>query len=94
MATTQKEKSQSLMNYQNLRGGNVELHKITAPTNEDWGNGIEAMSHALEMEKSINQVIFFLFFRYKMATRKKLKIWNVYLGLSKHMTITYHLCQI
>ena len=58
MSETNKEKSNNLMTYQTMRGGRMILHKITAPTTEDWGSAMEAMSHALEMEKSINQVIY------------------------------------
>ncbi|XP_018026523.1 soma ferritin isoform X2 [Hyalella azteca] len=56
LAKDQREKSESLMTYQNLRGGTVHLSPVTAPALSDWGSGLEAMSQALEMEKSVNQV--------------------------------------
>lgn len=56
MAQEQREKSESLMAYQNLRGGLVTLQQVTAPSTADWGTGLEAMNRALELEKSVNQV--------------------------------------
>lgn len=45
-----------MMGYQNLRGGVVLMSPVTAPATTNWGTGLEAMGHALEMEKTINQV--------------------------------------
>ncbi|XP_071512483.1 soma ferritin-like isoform X4 [Panulirus ornatus] len=56
MAQDQREKAETLMNYQNLRGGLVRLQQVTAPSTAEWGSGIEAMEHALELEKTINEV--------------------------------------
>ncbi|KAK8736257.1 hypothetical protein OTU49_004898 [Cherax quadricarinatus] len=56
MAKVQRGHSETLMNYQNLRGGSVNLMQVTAPSRAEWGTGVEAMEHALELEKSINQV--------------------------------------
>ncbi|XP_037786771.1 soma ferritin-like isoform X2 [Penaeus monodon] len=55
MAQEQREKSESLMAYQNLRGD-------WSPRREGggghgWGTGLEAMHHALELEKSVNQAL-------------------------------------
>lgn len=57
LATDHRDKSESMMTYQNLRGGVVLLSPVTAPATADWGSGLEAMSHALEMEKSVNQAL-------------------------------------
>ncbi|XP_063590347.1 soma ferritin-like isoform X2 [Penaeus indicus] len=56
MAQEQREKSESLMTYQNLRGGLVTLQQVTAPATSEWGTGLDAMHRALELEKSVNQV--------------------------------------
>ncbi|XP_066970812.1 soma ferritin-like isoform X3 [Macrobrachium rosenbergii] len=56
MATEQRERTEALMKYQNMRGGQVNLQQVTAPTTNDWGTGIDAMIQALELEKTINQV--------------------------------------
>ncbi|XP_064119438.1 soma ferritin-like isoform X1 [Macrobrachium nipponense] len=55
MATEQRERTEALMKYQNMRGGEVNLQQVTAPTTNDWGTGIDAMIQALELEKTINQ---------------------------------------
>ncbi|XP_071512480.1 soma ferritin-like isoform X1 [Panulirus ornatus] len=57
MAQDQREKAETLMNYQNLRGGLVRLQQVTAPSTAEWGSGIEAMEHALELEKTINEAM-------------------------------------
>ncbi|XP_063590346.1 soma ferritin-like isoform X1 [Penaeus indicus] len=57
MAQEQREKSESLMTYQNLRGGLVTLQQVTAPATSEWGTGLDAMHRALELEKSVNQAL-------------------------------------
>ncbi|XP_042212276.1 soma ferritin-like isoform X2 [Homarus americanus] len=52
----QRERSETLMNYQNLRGGFITLQPVTAPSNSEWGSGRDAMIQALDLEKSVNQV--------------------------------------
>jgi len=51
----EREHGQKLMKYQNQRGGRVLLQDIPRPTREDWGNGLQAMEAALELEKTVNQ---------------------------------------
>jgi len=41
------------MDYQNKRGGRVKLQPIRQPCNDQWGNGLMAMTEALELEKII-----------------------------------------
>ncbi|XP_068241402.1 soma ferritin-like isoform X1 [Palaemon carinicauda] len=55
MTTEQRQHTEALMKYQNLRGGQVNLQQVTAPTTNDWGTGLDAMIQALELEKTINQ---------------------------------------
>merc|ERR1712055_923730 len=44
----------ALMGYQTKRGGKVVLQDITKPTTMEWGTPLEAMTSALEMEKTVN----------------------------------------
>jgi len=44
-----------LMKYQNKRGGRVVLQDIKRPARDEWGTGLEAMTMALELEKTVNQ---------------------------------------
>ncbi|XP_042212274.1 soma ferritin-like isoform X1 [Homarus americanus] len=53
----QRERSETLMNYQNLRGGFITLQPVTAPSNSEWGSGRDAMIQALDLEKSVNQAL-------------------------------------
>ncbi|XP_027037771.1 ferritin, middle subunit-like [Pocillopora damicornis] len=46
-----------LMEYQNKRGGRVLLHGIMKPCETTWGNGLEAMKHALVLEKDVYQAL-------------------------------------
>merc|ERR1711890_2839 len=45
----------ALMEYQNKRGGKVVFHDISKPTTMEWGTPLEAMTAALELEKTVNQ---------------------------------------
>ncbi|XP_048449487.1 ferritin, middle subunit-like isoform X2 [Rhincodon typus] len=49
------EHAEKLMAFQNKRGGRVLLQDIKKPEQDDWGNGLEAMQRALQMEKDVNQ---------------------------------------
>jgi ferritin heavy chain len=52
----EREHAETLMSYQNERGGRVAYGDITAPKTE-WGNGLEALQAALELEKQVNQAL-------------------------------------
>jgi len=45
----------ALMNYQAKRGGRVVLQDISKPTSMEWGSPLDAMTAALELEKTVNQ---------------------------------------
>lgn len=51
----EREHAEKFMKYQNKRGGRVVLQDIKKPERDEWGNGLEAMQVALELEKSVNQ---------------------------------------
>ncbi|XP_069763678.1 ferritin heavy chain-like [Narcine bancroftii] len=56
-STEEQEHAEKLMKFQNLRGGRINLQDIKKPYQDEWGNGLEAMEHALELEKEVNQSI-------------------------------------
>lgn len=53
----EREHAMKLMEYQNKRGGRVLLHGIMKPCETTWGNGLEAMKHALVLEKDVYQAL-------------------------------------
>jgi len=55
-AAEEQGHAELLMEYLNKRGGRVVLHNIEAPEKQEWGSAHEAMSAALELEKSVNEV--------------------------------------
>ena len=44
------------MKYQNKRGGRIVLQPIAKPTRDEWTSPLEAVTAALELEKTVNQV--------------------------------------
>ncbi|XP_076451123.1 soma ferritin-like [Babylonia areolata] len=51
----EREHAEKLMEYQNMRGGRILLQDVKKPDHDEWGSGLEAMTAALQLEKSINQ---------------------------------------
>ncbi|XP_072444310.1 ferritin, higher subunit-like [Chiloscyllium punctatum] len=51
----EREDAEKLMAFQNKRGGRVLLQDVKKPEQDEWGNGLEAMQRALQMEKDVNQ---------------------------------------
>ncbi|XP_043535524.1 ferritin heavy chain A-like [Chiloscyllium plagiosum] len=51
----EREHAEKLMEFQNKRGGRVLLQDVKKPEQDEWGNGLEAMQRALQMEKDVNQ---------------------------------------
>ncbi|XP_043540757.1 ferritin heavy chain, oocyte isoform-like [Chiloscyllium plagiosum] len=51
----EREHAEKLMAFQNKRGGRVLLQDVKKPELDEWGNGLEAMQRALQMEKDVNQ---------------------------------------
>ncbi|XP_034508215.1 ferritin heavy chain [Ambystoma mexicanum] len=51
----EREHAEKLMKLQNQRGGRIFLQDVKKPERDEWGNGLEAMEGALQLEKSVNQ---------------------------------------
>ena len=49
--------AKTFMKFQNDRGGRVVFQDIKKPAKDAWGNGLEAMQAALELEKTVNQAL-------------------------------------
>merc|ERR1711936_127451 len=52
-----KEHAETLIDYQNMRGGRVVFREIAKPTCDEWGTAIEAIEASLELEKTVNESI-------------------------------------
>ncbi|XP_067830506.1 ferritin heavy chain-like [Heptranchias perlo] len=63
----EQEHAEKLMKFQNRRGGRIILWDIKKPNQDEWGNGLEAMECALQLEKDVNQCLLDL---HKLATEK------------------------
>lgn len=44
----------------NKRGGHVIFSEIATPEKQEWGTGQEAMHAALELEKKVNEVSYWI----------------------------------
>ncbi|XP_078093406.1 ferritin heavy chain B-like [Mustelus asterias] len=53
----EQEHAAKLMKFQNQRGGRIILKDIKKPDRDEWGNGLEAMEEALQLEKEVNQCL-------------------------------------
>ncbi|KAF7661199.1 hypothetical protein LDENG_00267110 [Lucifuga dentata] len=53
----EREQAEKLLEYQNMRGGQILLQTIAKPSREDWRSGLDAMSFSLEYQKSLNTCI-------------------------------------
>jgi len=51
----EREHAEKFMKYQNKRGGRIVLNDIKKPDRDEWGTGLDAMTVALSLEKSVNQ---------------------------------------
>ncbi|KAM7147069.1 ferritin heavy chain A-like [Macrochelys suwanniensis] len=63
----EREHAEKFLTYQNKRGGQVALQDIKKPERDEWGNSLEALQCALQLEKIINQALLDL---HKLATEK------------------------
>lgn len=50
----EREHAEKLMKFQNQRGGRIFLQDVKKPERDEWGNGLEALECALNLEKSVN----------------------------------------
>ncbi|XP_043535477.1 ferritin heavy chain, oocyte isoform-like [Chiloscyllium plagiosum] len=56
-ALEEQKHAKLLMDFQNQRGGRIIFWDIKKPSRDEWGNGLEAMEQALELEKTVNKSI-------------------------------------
>uniref|UniRef100_A0A4W5PER4 Ferritin n=1 Tax=Hucho hucho TaxID=62062 RepID=A0A4W5PER4_9TELE len=63
----EREHADKLLFFQNKRGGRIFLQDIKKPDRDEWGNGLEAMQCALQLEKNVNQALLDL---HKIASNK------------------------
>uniref|UniRef100_A0A8C8D7S4 Ferritin n=1 Tax=Oncorhynchus tshawytscha TaxID=74940 RepID=A0A8C8D7S4_ONCTS len=63
----EREQTDKLLSFQNKRGGRIVLQDIKKPDRDEWGNGLEAMQCALQLEKNVNQALLDL---HKIASDK------------------------
>jgi ferritin heavy chain len=54
-ANEEFEHAQKFMEFQNKRGGEIDLYPICAPKWQKWGKAIDAVRAALKLEKDVNQ---------------------------------------
>ncbi|XP_059496639.1 ferritin, heavy subunit-like [Stegostoma tigrinum] len=50
-----REHAEKLLKFQNQRGGRVLLQDVKKPERDEWGNSLQAMRVALDLEKNVNQ---------------------------------------
>nr|AAA49532.1 ferritin [Aquarana catesbeiana] len=53
----EREHAEKLMKDQNKRGGRIVLQDVEKPERDEWGNTLEAMQAALQLEKTVNQAL-------------------------------------
>ncbi|EMP41270.1 Ferritin heavy chain A [Chelonia mydas] len=63
----EREHAEKFLKYQNKRGGRIVLQDIKKPERDEWGNSLEALQCALQLEKTVNQALLDL---HKLATEK------------------------
>ncbi|XP_072282361.1 ferritin heavy chain B-like [Pyxicephalus adspersus] len=63
----EREHAETFMKYQNKRGGRIVLQDLKKPERDEWGNTLDAMQAALQLEKTVNQALLDL---HKLATNK------------------------
>ncbi|XP_067407585.1 ferritin heavy chain A-like [Emydura macquarii macquarii] len=63
----EREHAEKFLKYQNKRGGRIVLQDIKKPERDEWGNSLEALQCALQLEKTVNQALLDL---HKLATEQ------------------------
>ncbi|KAM4524304.1 ferritin, heavy subunit isoform 1-T3 [Odontesthes bonariensis] len=53
----EREQAEKLLEYQNMRGGRILLQTVAKPSKDDWRGGLDALSFALEYQKSLNTCV-------------------------------------
>ncbi|XP_043382156.1 ferritin heavy chain A-like isoform X3 [Chelonia mydas] len=63
----EREHAEKFLKYQNRQGGRIILQDIKKPERDEWGNSLEALQCALQLEKTLNQALLDL---HKLATEQ------------------------
>jgi len=74
-SAAKRQQAESMMTYQNTRGGRVVFRDIGAPSSTTWSDGLSALQAALSAERDFNQSMLEL---YKVALKRddaQLKHW-------------------
>uniref|UniRef100_A0A8D0BNU4 Ferritin n=1 Tax=Salvator merianae TaxID=96440 RepID=A0A8D0BNU4_SALMN len=53
----ERDHAEKFMRYQNKRGGRIVLKDIKKPEKDEWGNTLDALQRALQLEKEVNQAL-------------------------------------
>jgi len=53
----EREHAEKFMKYQNERGGRIVLQQVAKPTQDEWDSPLQAVTAALELEKTVNQTL-------------------------------------
>ncbi|XP_075949729.1 ferritin, lower subunit [Anarhichas minor] len=53
----ERQQAETLLEYQNMRGGRILLQVIAKPSRDDWTGGLDAMSFSLDYQKSLNTCV-------------------------------------
>jgi ferritin heavy chain len=53
----EREHAEKLMDFQNKRGGRIQLREIAKPAKCEWTSGLEAMQCSIELEKQVNEAL-------------------------------------
>ncbi|KAM6440961.1 ferritin heavy chain A-like isoform 1-T2 [Liasis olivaceus] len=61
------EQAEKFLKYQNKRGGRAVLQDIKKPEQDEWGNSLDVLQKALQLEKKVNQSLLQL---HKLAMEK------------------------
>ncbi|KAJ7335786.1 hypothetical protein JRQ81_013727 [Phrynocephalus forsythii] len=62
------EHAEKFVRYQSKRGGHAVLQDIRKQEKEEWGNSLDALQSALDLEKKVNQALLDL---HKLAMEKR-----------------------
>jgi ferritin len=74
----EREHAEKFMKYQNKRGGRIVLQPVAKPTRDEWSSPLEAVTAALELEKTVNQVSCLLIFSFLRPINNKLQFTSVF----------------
>ncbi|XP_033016667.1 ferritin heavy chain A-like [Lacerta agilis] len=61
------EHADKFLKHQNKRGGRILLKDLKKPEKDEWGNSLDALQSALQVEKKVSQALLDL---HKLATEK------------------------